>query len=54
MKYKGFYICKIKSMFSDNLKIFRVKLNPKDSYAIHHGSFNNVESAKKFIDEIKK
>lgn len=42
-KYKNFFICKMGNKW-------RVKNDPNDSYAIHHGSFDNVEEAKAFID----
>ena len=45
--YKGYYICKFKT---EKDKYFRVKNDPKDDYSIHHGSFDTVKDAKKWID----
>ena len=46
MKYKGYHIIKIAP------SIFRVKLNSRDSYAIHHGSFSTEREAKRYISAV--
>jgi hypothetical protein len=46
-KYGSAYICQMDE------KSWRVKKDPKDSFALHHGSFNSKEEAKQFIDSKK-
>ena len=40
-KYKGVYICRLG-------RFYRVKRDPNDSYALHHGSFDSADDAKAF------
>ena len=47
LAYKGFYLCQLGE------KYWRVKAHPNDGYALHHGSFETEDEAKKFVDEMK-
>jgi hypothetical protein len=47
VQYKNYYLCQLDFGW-------RIKTEPKLSYAVHHGSFGTLKEAKKYVDGLPK
>lgn len=45
--YKGYFICRAGDRY-------RVKDDPNNHYAVHHGGFDSAQEAKEYLDEQRK